>query len=172
MTSSPAPRPPLDLDRLTAPAGWRVEVVESTPSTNAAVAERARTGEEPGLVLVTEHQTAGRGRLDRSWETPARSSLTFSVLLWSSFQRFYSVPSMEALQTATRNPPRSFGGRTEPGGVLAEGGLADLVLLDADPLVDIGNTRRIRAVVVNGRLLDRPALDAMLAPSPVKAAKE
>jgi BirA family biotin operon repressor/biotin-[acetyl-CoA-carboxylase] ligase len=81
MTSSPAPRPPLDLDRLTAPAGWRVEVVESTPSTNAAVAERARTGEEPGLVLVTEHQTAGRGRLDRSWETPARSSLTFSVLL-------------------------------------------------------------------------------------------
>ena len=81
MTTSPAPRPPLDLDRLAVPAGWRVEVVESTPSTNAAVAERARAGEEPGLVLVTEHQTAGRGRLDRSWETPARSSLTFSVLL-------------------------------------------------------------------------------------------
>jgi BirA family transcriptional regulator, biotin operon repressor / biotin---[acetyl-CoA-carboxylase] ligase len=80
MTPSSAPRPPLDLDRLTAPAGWRVEVLESTPSTNAAVAERARAGEEPGLVLVTEHQTAGRGRLDRSWETPARSSLTFSVL--------------------------------------------------------------------------------------------
>ena len=58
-----------------------MEVVESAPSTNAAVAERARAGEEPGLVLVTEHQTAGRGRLDRSWETPARSSLTFSVLL-------------------------------------------------------------------------------------------
>lgn len=31
--------------------------------------------------MVTEHQTAGRGRLDRTWETPARSSLTFSVLL-------------------------------------------------------------------------------------------
>ena len=81
MTPSPAPRPPLDLDRLVTPAGWRVEVVESAPSTNAAVAERARAGEEPGLVLVTEHQTAGRGRLDRAWETPARSSLTFSVLL-------------------------------------------------------------------------------------------
>ncbi|WP_299922155.1 biotin--[acetyl-CoA-carboxylase] ligase [uncultured Nocardioides sp.] len=81
MTPSPAPRPPLDLDRLTAPIGWRVEVVEAAPSTNAVVSERARAGEEPGLVLVTEHQTAGRGRLDRSWETPARSSLTFSVLL-------------------------------------------------------------------------------------------
>jgi BirA family biotin operon repressor/biotin-[acetyl-CoA-carboxylase] ligase len=81
MTSSPAPRPPLDPARLVTPAGWRVELVEATPSTNAALAERARAGEQPGLVLVTEHQTAGRGRLDRAWETPARSSLTFSVLL-------------------------------------------------------------------------------------------
>lgn len=81
MTSSPAPRPPLDPDRLLTPGGWRVEVVEAAPSTNAALAERARAGEQPGLVLVTEHQTAGRGRLDRAWETPARSSLTFSVLL-------------------------------------------------------------------------------------------
>ena len=81
MTSAPAPRPALDPDRLAVPGGWRVEVTEATPSTNAAVAERARAGEDQGLVVVTEHQTAGRGRLDRAWETPARSSLTFSVLL-------------------------------------------------------------------------------------------
>jgi BirA family biotin operon repressor/biotin-[acetyl-CoA-carboxylase] ligase len=81
MTESPAPRPPLDLDRLAAPTGWHVELVDATPSTNALAAERARAGAEPGLVVVTEHQTAGRGRLDRVWETPARSSLTFSVLL-------------------------------------------------------------------------------------------
>src|SRR5690348_3280218 len=81
MTETPSPRPPLDPGRLGVPAGWRVEVVEATPSTNADLSERARAGEEPGLVLVTEHQTAGRGRLDRVWETPARSSLTFSVLL-------------------------------------------------------------------------------------------
>lgn len=81
MSDAPAPRPPLDPARLLVPHGWRVEVEEATPSTNAAVAARARAGEEPGLVLVTEHQTAGRGRLDRVWETPPRSSLTFSVLL-------------------------------------------------------------------------------------------
>ena len=81
MSDAPAPRPPLDPARLLVPHGWRVEVEAATPSTNAAVAERARAGEEPGLVLVTEHQTAGRGRLDRVWETPPRSSLTFSVLL-------------------------------------------------------------------------------------------
>lgn len=81
MSDTPAPRPPIDRARLGAPTGWRIEVEEATPSTNAAVAARARAGEEPGLVLVTEHQTAGRGRLDRVWETPARASLTFSVLL-------------------------------------------------------------------------------------------
>jgi BirA family biotin operon repressor/biotin-[acetyl-CoA-carboxylase] ligase len=81
MTERPAPRPPLDLDRLAVPMGWRAELLDAVPSTNAALAERARAGEGPGLVLVTEHQTAGRGRLDRVWEAPARSSLTFSVLL-------------------------------------------------------------------------------------------
>lgn len=81
MTSDPSSRPALDPDRLTAPLGWRVEVNQACASTNALVAERARTGEDEGLVAVTEHQTAGRGRLDRVWETPARSSLTFSVLL-------------------------------------------------------------------------------------------
>ncbi len=79
--SRPPSRAPLDRDRLVAPLGWRIEVEEATASTNAALAARARDGEEPGLVLVTEHQTAGRGRLDRVWETPPRSSLTFSVLL-------------------------------------------------------------------------------------------
>ena len=80
MTDTSSSRPPIDAERLAVPAGWRVEVEQATPSTNAAVAARARVGEMPGLVLVTEHQTAGRGRLDRDWHTPARSSLTFSVL--------------------------------------------------------------------------------------------
>lgn len=82
MSPEPDARPSLDADRLAA-AGpeLSVEVLEETGSTNAIVAARAREGAPEGLVVVTEHQTAGRGRLDRTWETPARSALTFSVLL-------------------------------------------------------------------------------------------
>lgn len=61
--------------------GYVVEVLPATPSTNAVVAERARAGAADGLVVATDHQTVGRGRLDRVWETPAGTALTFSVLL-------------------------------------------------------------------------------------------
>ncbi len=56
-------------------------MLEESPSTNAEVARRARAGEPAGLVVVTEHQTAGRGRLDRVWVTPPRAALTFSLLV-------------------------------------------------------------------------------------------
>lgn len=69
---------------------------------------------------------------------------------------------MEALQAATWNPARMLGREKELGSV-AKGKLADLVLLDANPLESIGNTRRINAVVVNGRLYSRAELDTMLA---------
>jgi BirA family biotin operon repressor/biotin-[acetyl-CoA-carboxylase] ligase len=86
VSSDPSGRPPLDADRLAAAdpdllPGLTVEVVDEAGSTNALVAERAQAGASEGLVVVAEHQTAGRGRLDRTWETPARSALTFSVLL-------------------------------------------------------------------------------------------
>ncbi|WP_028653301.1 biotin--[acetyl-CoA-carboxylase] ligase [Nocardioides halotolerans] len=86
MTTDPAGRPPLDAARLAAAdpdllPGLTVEVVDEAASTNALVLDRARSGAAEGLVVVAEHQTAGRGRLDRTWETPARSALTFSLLL-------------------------------------------------------------------------------------------
>lgn len=68
---------------------------------------------------------------------------------------------LEALQTATRNPA-VFLGRLAEMGTVEKGKLADLVLLDANPLEDIGNTRRIRAVVLAGRYFSRDDLDRML----------
>ncbi len=61
---------------------WReVRVTESTGSTNADLAAHARRGGAEGTVLAAEAQVAGRGRLGRSWVSPPRAALTFSVLL-------------------------------------------------------------------------------------------
>ena len=67
----------------------------------------------------------------------------------------------EALQAATINPAKYLG-REKELGTIEKGKLADLILLDADPLAEIRNTTRINAVVVDGRLLDRRALDQLL----------
>jgi BirA family biotin operon repressor/biotin-[acetyl-CoA-carboxylase] ligase len=86
-TDLPAPdRPALDAAALTASVAdgglWRaVEVVEAIGSTNAELVARAAADEPEGLVLVAEHQQAGRGRLDRSWTSPPRAGITVSVLL-------------------------------------------------------------------------------------------
>src|SRR5262252_7880029 len=69
---------------------------------------------------------------------------------------------LEALQAATLNPAH-FLGQAQEFGTVEEGKRADLVLLDANPLEAISNTYKIYAVVVNGRLLDKAALDALLA---------
>jgi imidazolonepropionase-like amidohydrolase len=69
---------------------------------------------------------------------------------------------MEALQSVTIDAAQ-FLGRADEFGAVANGKAADLVLLDANPLDDIHNTRKIRAVVVQGKYLDRAALDALLA---------
>lgn len=58
-----------------------VRWVASTGSTNADAMELARAGEAEGIVLVADHQTAGRGRAGRTWAAPAEASLLVSVLL-------------------------------------------------------------------------------------------
>jgi imidazolonepropionase-like amidohydrolase len=68
---------------------------------------------------------------------------------------------MEALQTATRNPAEFLGLMNETGTV-EKNKTANLVLLDANPLENIRNTRRVWAVVLNGRLLTRQDLDGVL----------
>ncbi|GAC1653480.1 MAG: hypothetical protein NVS9B15_14160 [Acidobacteriaceae bacterium] len=71
------------------------------------------------------------------------------------------VTPLGALQTATRNPAM-FLNATDKYGSVAPGKVADLVLLDADPLKDIHNTTKISEVFLGGREFDRAALDQLL----------
>jgi hypothetical protein len=66
---------------------------------------------------------------------------------------------LEVLQAATINPAKVF--KIADLGTVESGKIADLVLLDGNPLENIGNTRKIFAVVANGRLVDMPALDLL-----------
>jgi hypothetical protein len=67
---------------------------------------------------------------------------------------------LAAIQAATRDAAHAVG--RDDLGTIEPGKLADLVLLNADPLADIANTTRIGAVVANGRLLDQPTLGRLL----------
>jgi imidazolonepropionase-like amidohydrolase len=68
----------------------------------------------------------------------------------------------EALATATREPAEWLG-LADSVGTVEVGKVADLVLLDANPLADVSNTRRIAAVVLRGRVFDRAGLEALRA---------
>lgn len=91
------------------------------------------------------------------FQVPGRSLHTELVRLVEA-----GLTPLAALQTATINPARVLR-MTDSLGTVEPGKLADLVLLDANPLEDISGTRRIRAVFTNGRLYRRADLDRLLA---------
>ena len=68
---------------------------------------------------------------------------------------------MDSLRTATYKPAEFFG-LIESLGTVERGKLAELVLLDANPLDDITNTTKISTVFTGGRVYRKPALEAML----------
>ncbi|MFD3436176.1 biotin--[acetyl-CoA-carboxylase] ligase [Streptomyces sp. NPDC058685] len=103
-------RPPLNASALRRallqPGGlWTsFDIVPATGSTNSDLAAKAGSLQE-GAVLVAEEQTAGRGRLDRSWTAPARSGLFLSVLLRPGPQvpveRYGWLPLLTGVAVAT-----------------------------------------------------------------------
>jgi imidazolonepropionase-like amidohydrolase len=97
-------------------------------------------------------------------DTPPGVYIFPGFSLHEELQRFVAAgfTPMEALQTATLNPAQ-FLGMQDRLGTIEQGKLADMVLLDANPLEDIRNTQKIAAVIVNGRYLSRADLDQMLA---------
>lgn len=90
-----------------------VTVVPDTGSTNADLADAARRGAAHGTVLLTDNQTAGRGRLDRAWTTPPGVSVATSVLLrptgvpgdrWPWLSLMTGVGLVDGIRAATGLP--------------------------------------------------------------------
>lgn len=132
-------------------AEWRARLGRMEPVDTATVAayfSLARTGEMHGagvrLLAGTDAPLA--------YVHPGASLHDELALLVRA-----GLTPMQALQAATREPAAHLGALDSLGTVQA-GRLADLVLLEADPLADIRNTRRIHAVIANGRVMDRAAL--------------
>jgi BirA family biotin operon repressor/biotin-[acetyl-CoA-carboxylase] ligase len=125
-------RPPLDVDRLGAalsPPWASVRVVAETASTNDDLLSAADIPDRS--VLVAEHQTAGRGRLDRTWSSPPRAGLTFSVLLrpvppvvtWGWLPLLAGVALHDAIAgTALKWPNDLLVGERKVAGILAQTG--------------------------------------------------
>jgi imidazolonepropionase-like amidohydrolase len=122
-------------------------------------ARRALVQKEKELVGLM--QNAGVGILAGTDEVSPFCSPGFSLHDELQLLVEAGLTPMQALQSATANPARFFD-RTRTMGTIAKGKAADLVLLDANPLLDIRNTKKISAVVRNGRLLNRETLDRML----------
>lgn len=136
----------------------------------------ARDTERPPPEVIRQMMAGSNDFLLEAWQasvpimagTDAPTTGTFFgfslhdelVLLVETF----GMTPMEALQSATA-VPASFMGLDASAGTIAVGMRADLVLLNADPLADIANTREIEAVIAGGRLYDRAARERLLVAS-------
>lgn len=144
---------------------WQVPTLVAQPL-RQAINERKDLSEEDvrygkqllqkQLDLVRAMQRAGVKIMAGTDFPPERSRLfeELSLLVEAG------LTPMEALQSATRNPA-AFLGRLDAFGTIERGKIADLVLLDANPLEDISNLQRINAVVFGGKLIPKSSLETM-----------
>jgi imidazolonepropionase-like amidohydrolase len=138
---------------------WREQVDEATPQRRAYV-ERAWP---VGLKHVREMREAGVRIMAGS--DVAVLNIFPGASLHEELRLFVDslgMSPMEALASATRKPAEWLG-LADSVGTIQRGKVADLVLLDANPLADINHTRRVAAVVLRGTLFRRGDLDALLA---------
>jgi imidazolonepropionase-like amidohydrolase len=156
-----------DPDAKYAPNFWRekswprftASIIKDLDTDPLAVREKFVQHE---LDIVKKLQKAGVPFLAGT-DTAAGVDVLPGFSLHRELERFVAAgfTPMEALQTATINPAR-FLNKLADFGTVEKGKVADLVLLDANPLDDIRNTQKIQAVVVNGRYFSRANLDSML----------
>jgi imidazolonepropionase-like amidohydrolase len=163
-------------------AGWRDGLAYQlglrfgrAPSDSAFDAgERMRAREiETRLRMVGDLHRGGAGILAGTDAFESFPLVIYGVSLHEELALLVEagLTPLEALQAATLNPALALE-RTGDHGAVSPGKLADLVLLDADPLDDIANTTRIHAVILNGELLDRSALDALLSRTEAEVTRE
>ena len=141
-------------DSLLALTRNNIEVSHVAP----AVLEKGRVAGRLSLLAIHDLQARG-SRFLAGCDGLVPGFCLHDELEW--FTRAGFSP-LEALQTATINPAR-FLGREAWQGTVEVGKRADLLVLDADPLIDIRNTTRISAVILGGKLLTKPTLDGMIA---------
>ncbi len=124
--------------------------------------ERAREFQNR-LKMPTDLQKGGAGILAGTDTDTNFPFLFFGFSLHDELELLVKggMTPLEALRTATLNPAR-FLKREQELGSVETGKLADLVLLDANPLENIGNTKKIYAVVTNGKYLSSAELERML----------
>ena len=82
-------------------SGWNVRWMASTGSTNDDLLAAGRAGAPDKTVLIADHQTAGKGRLDRRWETPAGENLLVSLLFRAVPAVPHALTHAAALASAT-----------------------------------------------------------------------
>ena len=189
-SSGPTPAsgnpPPLDLDGIRRDLVGpglplrRLDVVESTGSTNADLLARHAAGEDiRATVLIAEHQSAGRGRHGRSWSTPARSQIAFSIgvdagaqlpAAWGWLPLLTGVAAADAVAATTgitpglKWPNDIEVGDRKLGGILAE-------VAAPDPVIVVGlglnvtlthdeapDDRATSLLMLGSSMLDRSAL--------------
>jgi imidazolonepropionase-like amidohydrolase len=156
-----------DPDVRYAPESWRRK---TWPEFSKGILKDLATDPLPVREKFVQHELEIVARLSRAGvpflagtDTPAGVGVIPGFSLHRELERFVAAgfSPLQALQTATLEPARYFE-RTADFGTVEKGRFADLVLLDADPLADIRNTRRIAGVVLNGRLHTRADLDRIL----------
>ena len=179
-------RPPLDVAGvcrdLVGPgrALHRLEVVDSTGSTNADLLARHRAGEDiDGAVLIAEHQSAGRGRNGRSWSTPPRSQIALSLGVgaaglapagWGWLPLLTGVAVVDAVAATTgiepglKWPNDILVGERKLGGILAEVAAPDPVIVVGLGLnvslraEEVPDARATSLLMLGSTMTDRSAL--------------
>lgn len=155
-----------DADLVYAPQTWvetiwphsQQSILKSLDTDPVAVRERFVDHE---LDIVRKLHAAGVPFLAGT-DTPAGVDVIPGISLHLELQRFVAAgfTPLQALQTATLNPAQ-FYNRLDDYGTVRPGRMADLVLLRANPLTDIANTRTIAAVIADGRYISQQNLEEL-----------